>query len=473
MRQARATAFLSLTLLNVFAIVAASSVAVLIPSGVVTRPETSELPDAVAGRVPLRPLGGAPGGPSPSRVAAALAGPMQSSNLNGSLAMQVVDATTGKPLFRSRGNIMSTPASTTKLFTAAAVLAAAGPGARLATRVVRGTQPGSVILVGGGDPTLRGPAADAGKGEYPHFARLTKLAEATADRLKKSGRRSVTLGYDTSLLSGPRTAPTWSPGDVATGYVAPITALSINEAKVQPGGRARVSSPPAVAARTFADLLRGHGITVRENIERQRAPQEARTLAKVTSPPMSTLVAYMLGHSNNYVAELLARQVALHTGKPATFEGASAAIEQVMVGLGVTEGVQLYDGSGLSFTNKISPAALTELLTLAASPRHPQLRPVLTGMPVANFFGSLQNRFGGLATGAGQGVVRAKTGTLTGVSGLAGVVRTKSGHLLAFAFLANNVSAWRAEPVLDRLAAALASCGCVARASQSRTGPET
>lgn len=93
----------------------------------------------------------------------------------------------------------------------------------------------------------------------------------------------------------------------------------------------------------------------------------------------------------------------------------------------------------------------------AGDPSHPELRPVLTGLPVAGFTGTLTTRY---ADGA-AGVVRAKTGTLTGVNTLAGTVVDQDGRLLGFAFLASDTtSAGEAQSALDRTATALAACGC-------------
>jgi D-alanyl-D-alanine carboxypeptidase/D-alanyl-D-alanine-endopeptidase (penicillin-binding protein 4) len=82
---------------------------------------------------------------------------------------------------------------------------------------------------------------------------------------------------------------------------------------------------------------------------------------------------------------------------------------------------------------------------------------------VAAFSGTLADRFGGATPGPGAGLVRAKTGTLMGVTSLAGVVADADGRLLVFAFLADAVPATgmgRARVVLDRIGATLAACGC-------------
>ena len=96
--------------------------------------------------------------------------------------------------------------------------------------------------------------------------------------------------------------------------------------------------------------------------------------------------------------------------------------------------------------NEISARALAGLLVLAASPQHPELRPLLTGLPVAGASGTLADRFGTDRERSGLGVVRAKTGTLTGASSLSGTVVDADGRQLGFVLLADRVS-------LDRLRA--------------------
>jgi D-alanyl-D-alanine carboxypeptidase/D-alanyl-D-alanine-endopeptidase (penicillin-binding protein 4) len=120
------------------------------------------------------------------------------------------------------------------------------------------------------------------------------------------------------------------------------------------------------------------------------------------------------------------------------------------------------DGSGLSLTDRLTPALLVAVLRAAAGPDRPELRALLPGLPVSGYDGTLDDRFRGPAAPA-AGQVRAKTGTLTGVSSLAGLVRGAGGRLLAFAVVADRVSpagTLGAEAALDSVAAALARCGC-------------
>jgi D-alanyl-D-alanine carboxypeptidase/D-alanyl-D-alanine-endopeptidase (penicillin-binding protein 4) len=197
----------------------------------------------------------------------------------------------------------------------------------------------------------------------------------------------------------------------------------------------------------------------------QTAPRRARSLAAVSSPPLSAMVGWMLRESNNVIAENLARQVALREGKPASFSGAAAAVTHVLGSLGLRRGIHLVDGSGLSPQDRIAPILLARLIGLAASSRHPQLRPAITGLPVAGFLGTLapgQSVFGDLG-GPGLGVVRAKTGNLSTVATLAGLVYDSSGRVLGFAFMTNGVPAAKlgqAAKGIGAMASALARCGC-------------
>jgi D-alanyl-D-alanine carboxypeptidase/D-alanyl-D-alanine-endopeptidase (penicillin-binding protein 4) len=126
---------------------------------------------------------------------------------------------------------------------------------------------------------------------------------------------------------------------------------------------------------------------------------------------------------------------------------------------GIDIGSGLLDGSGLSPNDRISPAALAALLQSAATGQ-PRLRDVVDGMSVAGWDGTLATRFVGVA---GVGVVRGKSGTLTGVSALAGLLRDHDGRLLLFSIVADQVPAAgtsEAQQALDASVGALVECGC-------------
>jgi D-alanyl-D-alanine carboxypeptidase/D-alanyl-D-alanine-endopeptidase (penicillin-binding protein 4) len=129
-----------------------------------------------------------------------------------------------------------------------------------------------------------------------------------------------------------------------------------------------------------------------------------------------------------------------------------------------TRGDRLHDGSGLSRRDRIRPDTLVDVLRTASSPRHPGLREVITGLPVAGFTGSLTYRFDEGASAA-RGRVRAKTGTLTGVHALAGIATDVDGDQMVFVADADRVPpAWQlwAQDRLDRLVGALGACRCAA-----------
>jgi serine-type D-Ala-D-Ala carboxypeptidase/endopeptidase (penicillin-binding protein 4) len=400
----------------------------------------------------------------------------------------VTDPATGKILWSQNPDQASTPASTTKLVTSAAALAVLGPGATFTTKVVGGATQSSasqssatqssVILVGGGDPTLAVHPFPAG--EYPRPATLASLARQTAHTLKSQGRRTVSLGYDDDLYTGPDLAPGWPAAYVSTGNVTPISALEVDQGRLTTAGepedddnpynlRARTSDPAGMAAEAFAALLTADGIHVAGTPTAQRAQQNAKPLASIHSPPLSAIVQQMLQESNNVIAENLARQVALRTGQPASYSGAAAAVTKELSHLGIsTSGLHLVDGSGLSPQDKIAPATLVEVLQLATST--PRIRPLLAGLPVAGFSGTLsagQSVFAGIG-GPALGAVRAKTGNLDTVTTLAGLATDRTGRTLAFAFMADKIPAAgmlsTAAKAIDDAAAALANCGCRLRA---------
>ena len=393
--------------------------------------------------------------------------------LGSRVRVSVVDAATGATLFSRDAATPATPASTTKLVTAATVLAARGPAYRLTTRAVAGAKPGQVVLIGGGDPSL---AVNA-KGQFPGAARLDKLA---AQVKRAMGDTPVTqVLIDTSLFTGPTTAKGWTGTIIAPeGQVSAIMPLMINAGRRQPvhrevGGDPRSSDPALAAGQAFARQLKVKAAVIRGTAptasEGGASSAPATTVApgaelgKVQSPPLVHVVDWMLEQSDNTIAEVLSRQVALAAGEPATFDGSTRAMLAKLTELGLpADRIKLSDASGLSRLNQISPALLTQLLALAAKGEHPALTPMFGGLPVAGWSGTLRTRFVTPAPNrAGQGLVRAKTGSLSGVNTIAGQLVTKDGRLLVFAIMADQSGeSTSARQALDRIATRLVACGC-------------
>ncbi len=399
----------------------------------------------------------------PVRVGAALVTDLADPALGKHVVVAVGTLSGDGPTYSS-GTAPMVPASTTKLLTTTAALAALGPEHVFSTRVVAGQGRRDVVLVGGGDPYLMSrplrPKEEAGV--YPDRADVVDLATQTAASLRQDGVRRVHVGYDDSLFTGPPFAPTWEADYGPDEVVAPITALWVDEGRPR-SGFGRVPDPADRAARVFAAALAAQGITVLGAPEQARAEADATELARADSAPLSQIVERVLDVSDNEAAEVLGHHVGLAAGGEGSFAGGVRGVEQTLRDLDVPlTGGTVYDGSGLSRANRLDPATLLALLRLAADPEHPELRAVLTGLPVAGFTGSLAYRFEDGAR-AGKGTVRAKTGTLTGVSGLAGVVTDRDGTPLVFAVVADKIAVadtLDARAALDRIAADLAGCAC-------------
>jgi D-alanyl-D-alanine carboxypeptidase/D-alanyl-D-alanine-endopeptidase (penicillin-binding protein 4) len=355
-----------------------------------------------------------------------------------------------------------TPASTIKLLTAGTALLELGPEHRFQTRVVRAGAR-RIVLVGGGDPLLTDvnvKSSDA-VNEYPRPASLEDLAQSTATALRSAGTRSVTLAYDDTLFTGPAVSPHWEPTYVPESIVSPIGALWVDEGREEPGLAKRFRDPGLAAAKRFAALLRTDGVKVRRAVAQMSAPAAADEIASVSSPPLAQIVEHTLELSDNEAAEVLLRQAAIASGRPGSFAGGVATLRHAMRTLGVDlADARVYDGSGLSRDDRLSIWSLVQVLQAAANETRPDLRTLLTSLPVAGFSGSLSYRFIADAP-RGLGLVRAKTGTLTGVHALAGIAVTADGSPVAFATVADEVpvrSTLAARAQLDRVAAALTAC---------------
>lgn len=392
--------------------------------------------------------------PSPVAVRRALEPALQDPHLAD--LRVVVAPLSGRPVL-DLGHDTSTPASTLKLLTATAALEVLGPDHTFATRVVADGRR-DLVLVGGGDPFLEGKQPTDGPARLD--ASLQTLAARTAKKLRARHVSRVRLAYDTSLFTGPRVDPHWPRGYIPDDVVSPITALWADEG-LNPDGFGRVADPPATAAETFAAYLVEDGVEVLPKITSARARRHAPELARVTSLPVADIVERVLQDSDNEGAEVLAHQVGLATEGEGSFDAGVRGVTATLRGLGIgLPDATIQDGSGLSRHDRLDAETLVRVLQVASAPDHPELRSVITGLPVAAYDGSLGSRFD---HSPGRGLVRAKTGTLTGTSALAGITTDARGHALVFALVSNHVryaETLDTRAALDRLAAALTTCRC-------------
>ncbi|SDF58340.1 D-alanyl-D-alanine carboxypeptidase/D-alanyl-D-alanine endopeptidase [Klenkia brasiliensis] len=423
-----------------------------VPTDAVAVPE-AQLPELTEPAAALAALSTGAPTPDPVTLQAALAPLLAAPALGSGLSAEVVDVATGTTLLDTDADDPGTPASTAKLLTGLAALTTLGPGATIETRVVAGAQPGEVVLVGGGDPTL---STTAPSQSYPGAATVADLAAQVQAALGGAPVTSVVV--DGSLYTGPLTAPAWGSEDAPSTYAAPVTAAAVDGARVDPGLAQRSGQPGTDAGAALATALGVPGAPVSLGT----APAGAQVLGTVRSAPVERLVEQALTASDNLLAEDLARQVALATGREASFAGSAEAVTAAVAAAGFgTTGLTLSDGSGLSGTDRVPARLLVDVLEAAAGGAQPELGALLSGLPVAGYTGTLADR-GDADPATAPGTVRAKTGTLATTSALAGLVVTADGRLLAFALLADgtpgNVSA--SEAALDAVAARMAACGC-------------
>lgn len=390
--------------------------------------------------------------PGAAGLAAALAPALADPNL-GRLAGRVTDAISGRTLWSRGDDAAMQPASTNKVLTAAAALLTLDRGARVTTRVVAGAEPGVVVLVGGGDPTLSAAPADADTW-YRDAARVGELA----DGVRRAGVTATAVQVDTSAFSGPLMAPGWDVADIDGGDIAPIESVMVDAGRIQPTTvESKRSTTPALdAGRVLAAAL---GVDA-ERVSLAPAPGTGRELAAVRSAPLITRLGEMMNASDNVMAESIAREVAAATGRPQSFAGAVDAVTSRLSGAGVdVAGADLLDSSGLSVDDRLSARTLDAVVQAAAGSGHPELRPLLDMLPVAGGSGTLSERFTGPAGRGAAGWLRAKTGSLTRTNALAGVVTDKDLRVLTFAFISNDAGP-TGRTAIDAVAAVLRSCGC-------------
>jgi D-alanyl-D-alanine carboxypeptidase/D-alanyl-D-alanine-endopeptidase (penicillin-binding protein 4) len=460
-------------------------------------------PATVTTATELSPIFAAQGAePTSTGLAARLAKLLTNSALGPHVGLEIVDAGTGTPLFSQGGDEGFTPASTTKLMTAAATLATLGPEARLHTRVV--LEPSApeptptpatvaptpsappertIVLVGGGDPLLTSVATGSDDlYPYPPRAHLDDLGIQTVQALHNAGIDRVRLRYDTSLFSGPAAAPEWAKS-YTHDVVGSVVSLAVDAGRADPLQEGRVADPAARSAALFVNELTASGITVLDKPAPATATPGAPTIGDVASAPLSAMLEEMLENSDNDVAEAMARQVAIHDGRPGTFTDGAAAVRTEVSKLGVDlTGVTTYDGSGLSRQDRIPPRVLAQVIATAAGgpaceslpsgpcpaappgvAPNPALRVLVAGLAAAGVNGTLGPHFVDSQSRAARGILRAKSGSLQGVVSLAGILPDADGRLLTFDAVADQVApgfGLAARVAIERIAAALLTCGC-------------
>jgi serine-type D-Ala-D-Ala carboxypeptidase/endopeptidase (penicillin-binding protein 4) len=346
----------------------------------------------------------------------------------------VRDLDSQRTLFAAKPDAPRAPASVEKLYTTASALMRFGPDATLPTAVAGrgfldpdGVWRGDLYLRGGGDPTL---ARD-------DLQRLSR-AVGEAGILRVDG--SV-LGDESRFDALRGSFDTGGAYDRDIGGV--LSALALNR------GFSKDGRPAAQAARQFAKALRADGIRVEGRSSAGAAPADAHELASVASPPMRDLIRMTNVPSDNFLAEMLVKDLGAEFAGAGTTAAGVGVVRNQLDAFGLTP--QVVDGSGLSRADRTTPRQVVHLLEAMHGQ---EFSGIFEGsLAVAGRTGTIRKRMRGTAA---QDRCRAKTGTLIGVSALAGLCDSAGGHTIAFAMLMNRTNLSRAHGVQDRVAAAIA-----------------
>jgi D-alanyl-D-alanine carboxypeptidase/D-alanyl-D-alanine-endopeptidase (penicillin-binding protein 4) len=376
--------------------------------------------------------------PTPAHASCTVDKQLTSKNIK-QLHVEVLDATSGQTLFSKDEQQPARTASVMKVLTAAVALDVLGPDYRITTSVmVSPSEPGKIYLVGAGDVTLSRMPGNI-TSYYAKAPKLDSLTRQIASWAKASSISISAVSVDSSLFGGEKEwHPTWSRLGLSSGYMAPVSALQIDAARLTSTRNPntwlaqRTSTPVKQAGDLFVASLNKMGIATGLKATAAKAPTDSVVIASVQSRPVSELVANMLRVSDNSIAEALGRVASIKSGLDGSMASLTPLYKKVLKarGLDVSK-ISVIDASGLSRLNQV-PAALINDLLLLVNQGVGDYESLEAGLPISGESGSLKSRF---ATGSKvetKGKVIAKTGyILTGYS-LAGFLTAKDGTELIF-----------------------------------------
>jgi D-alanyl-D-alanine carboxypeptidase/D-alanyl-D-alanine-endopeptidase (penicillin-binding protein 4) len=437
------------------------------------------------------------------------------------VSVAVAELETGQAIYERNPDQAETIASVTKMLSSAAAMHFLGPNYKFRTtfwrrgEVREGNLMGSVLVVGGGDPNVSGRFYD-----NDSFA----VFDAWVDGLRRAGivRINGDLILNASAFDRIYRNPEWPPDRDTRWYQAPISALSYNDnvvivsvgrgalpgapaivsidpdtdvvqavsrarnvgktgkvrvAVARPGGSdtilvdgtlpARyfrysvplaIDDPPKFFGAALKSRLRAAGIELTGAVvERDVKPDNAWALVATTESDLMPTMSVSNKHSQSFYAEQIFKTLAFEKTGRGTWDGALALERQFLAAIGLDPArYDIHDGSGLSSSNRVAAADLVRFLrAMDVHPNGAAWRSTLAVSGEAE--GSLRSR---LLDSVTRGQVEAKTGTLNGVSTLAGYAKAASGKTYAFAILLNGgFSDSRAHAYQDRLVRTLIQKG--------------
>ena len=410
---------------------------------------------AIASTLVAAPALGVPTVTTPPALSAPLSG-WTASNPGTSAVVWRLDPSGPVQVLGYKPDTPRRPASTMKIVTAASALLALSPNFRFETRVYAGvnaTQTGAVLsgpiyLKGFGDPTLSTPQY-ARRYLHGYGGNLGKLATP----LRAAGVRTIRgpLVVDETIFDTIRRGPTW-PARYAT-ECQPLSGISVNQDYLGDQRGRYVKNPARAAGNRLRIAWKRAGMTHRGAVRTGRAPAHGRLIATASSPPLRVITGLMLPDSDNYLAEMLVKDVGAYTrGTGSTASGTAAATSILSGKALLSPADRLVDGSGLALENRLTATSLVRVL--AAADTEPSWGSALIGSLAHGGEGTLKHR---LRDPFVRTRIHAKTGYISGTSALAGVVESTSGRRYAFAIMMNQGSVSGAKATQDRLVTLLAA----------------
>lgn len=394
--------------------------------------------------------------PSPTSARMCSVAEQAADPLLANLSAVVINPATDEILFDRNAQTPAATASVMKLLTAAAALETLGPNYRAETRVYQdATDPSTIILVGGGDPTLSRTAAGV-QSVYVDAPKLSTLALNVNQRLAGTPISKIIL--DSSMFQGASWESSWERSEQTQGYMSEVTALQVDGDRANPSKEtsARSTNPVGNAGRFFKTAL-GESASA-ATVVKGALPASAKEIAKVVSQPISKWINHMLQVSDNTQAEALARLVSLDMGFDGSFASIGPAFKKALANTGLDlSAVTIRDGSGLSDFNAVSPKVIADLMKLVIN-NTSNLGVINQGLPVSGESGSLANRFKGDNVDA-AGKIFAKTGWIKKGYTLGGYLKAADGTTLTFAVYALGNVSDSTKQAIDNLVTGFYRCG--------------
>lgn len=362
---------------------------------------------------------------------------------NAQIGLLIVNPKTGDTIYSRNAAKLFMPASNQKIITAAVALTQLGPDYRYHTIIARrGAMKdtvlnGDLIVIGRGDPTMS---------DRVYGSAANEMA-AIADSIRARGIHRVTG----ALRQGGNAFPDsiygygWEWDDIGGENGAPVDELLFNEGMVQRtmkiGTKDTVVSvatrtPGYVYLSVLYGALQQRGVTVDGlvNLTPDSLAAPYDTVYIVNSPPLREILKYLLKASQNQIGEALLKTIGLEkTGIGSADAGAEVEITQLREWGVDSTGVVVYDGSGLSRHDLVSPETIVKVLT--AMQKDTLFQVFYDAFPTAGREGTIRSRMKGTPA---ENNLRGKTGSLEFVRTLSGYVDTADGDRLVFSFLANH-----------------------------------